>query len=973
MRERFREATEQERTRNDQLARRRETRGPQLEPVVAEMERAAIEGRDADAVALMMTVVDRLHDEPDNTRYCEAAHTVAGLLWLLGAEAVIPPLRHLVDARGDPSEGHPRIISYIAWTCWNAWFGRNDIFRDTVYWTTTHLDLQRHEVPWAYGDFASKLGVFGRQSEAIGMANYYIGAMLAVPPDRRRCSSSAGGMVWPGAPADLRRSLVWLMLEQGERVQSQAFRSLRPALSAMRANLGGSSRAWIADPAWAIETGFDLVTLAERMGKPEDCIAVLEEAAKFFEVTSRPDLVAQTVALAQAVAAANPEALRQLALSRAQWAAAEGRWSDVIALLTSGFANEPSTVELLQACVLMTHAYLGLGQVADADRLFQKASELVGSAGLSAGERANYYVGLSRMTQDRELQSKLLQQARTSLEGAGLDLIANSVDQELAALALETDDLPAAQEALTDVIDRIERQRQRLAFDPLLRQRWFADNITPYRQLTRVTALQDDAELALGCGERMRGRALLDQLAWKQVDLQVALPPQLSQRIAQLRTARQQAYELLARVMGGSAGTDTRGAYMPIRGLYMPVRGGLDEGAPVTDADVARLRAMLDGLAAEEAALEGAVREQVPAYARAASLTIPSGAQIAAEVAKHPGLAVLEYTFADQGLAVVALAGGKTRVELIDCDRDTLYEQIGRFREAIWERSDDTRAQARELYRTLVEPVEGMLSGAARLWIVADGAVQLVPFAALLDDHDRYLGQRVPIAFAPSLTLALSSRGQRPAPARSAVIVAAPETGATQLASTAGDDGRGLYMPIRGMYMPARGMYMPIRGEGVSSALTAMAMVPLPEAKAEGEAIAGRFPDALLLTGAEATKSALGQVGGDCGVLHIATHGYADPDFPDFSGLLLAAPEGAETPYQVLTAGEVYGWPLNARLVTLSACQTALGRDVEGEGILGLSRAFIYAGAQDVVCSLWPVSDESTKTLMTAFYAALAA
>ncbi len=108
----------------------------------------------------------------------------------------------------------------------------------------------------------------------------------------------------------------------------------------------------------------------------------------------------------------------------------------------------------------------------------------------------------------------------------------------------------------------------------------------------------------------------------------------------------------------------------------------------------------------------------------------------------------------------------------------------------------------------------------------------------------------------------------------------------------------------------------------------------------------------------------------DCGVLHIATHGYADPDVPDFSGLL-ASPEGSETPYQVLTAMEVYTWPLNARLVTLSACQTALGRDVEGEGILGLSRAFIYAGAQDVVCSLWPVSDESTKTLMTAVYDAL--
>ena len=87
---------------------------------------------------------------------------------------------------------------------------------------------------------------------------------------------------------------------------------------------------------------------------------------------------------------------------------------------------------------------------------------------------------------------------------------------------------------------------------------------------------------------------------------------------------------------------------------------------------------------------------------------------------------------------------------------------------------------------------------------------------------------------------------------------------------------------------------------------------------------------------------------------------------PELSGLLLAGT--GEKPYEVLTAQEVYGWPLRARLVALSACQTGLGKEVEGEGLLGLTRAFIYARAQDVLCSLWPVSDESTKELMVGFY-----
>ena len=78
-----------------------------------------------------------------------------------------------------------------------------------------------------------------------------------------------------------------------------------------------------------------------------------------------------------------------------------------------------------------------------------------------------------------------------------------------------------------------------------------------------------------------------------------------------------------------------------------------------------------------------------------------------------------------------------------------------------------------------------------------------------------------------------------------------------------------------------------------------------------------------------------------------------------------------ENSYDTLTAQEVYMWQLRARLVTLSACQTAMGKTVEGEGVMGLTRAFIYAGAQDVLCTLWPVADESTKALMTAFYASL--
>ncbi|MBI3922261.1 MAG: CHAT domain-containing protein [Armatimonadetes bacterium] len=134
-----------------------------------------------------------------------------------------------------------------------------------------------------------------------------------------------------------------------------------------------------------------------------------------------------------------------------------------------------------------------------------------------------------------------------------------------------------------------------------------------------------------------------------------------------------------------------------------------------------------------------------------------------------------------------------------------------------------------------------------------------------------------------------------------------------------------------------------------------------------------------LLTGKDATKEKFLKAASNCDVLHIATHGYADPDVPEFSGLLLSSPQRREdaketveeTGLDVLTAQEVFLTPLQAKLVTLSACQTGIGKDVEGEGVLGLTRAFLYAGAKEVVCSLWSVSDESTSKLMQQMYAGM--
>ena len=101
--------------------------------------------------------------------------------------------------------------------------------------------------------------------------------------------------------------------------------------------------------------------------------------------------------------------------------------------------------------------------------------------------------------------------------------------------------------------------------------------------------------------------------------------------------------------------------------------------------------------------------------------------------------------------------------------------------------------------------------------------------------------------------------------------------------------------------------------------------------------------------------------------IHFATHGFVDTDKPELSGLLLAQDSTSEED-GILHSGEIYNLRMNSELTVLSACETGLGKISEGEGIIGLTRALLYAGTKNIVVSLWSVSDESTTDLMINFY-----
>ncbi len=148
---------------------------------------------------------------------------------------------------------------------------------------------------------------------------------------------------------------------------------------------------------------------------------------------------------------------------------------------------------------------------------------------------------------------------------------------------------------------------------------------------------------------------------------------------------------------------------------------------------------------------------------------------------------------------------------------------------------------------------------------------------------------------------------------------------------------------------------------------------PLPYTRREIEGIAGLYPSEAVRTylGAEATEERAKSFGRETRILHFATHGGVDDRFPLDSFVALTIPEehAGERDNGLLQAWEIFERVrLDADLVVLSACRSALGKELGGEGLIGLTRAFQYAGARTVAATLWSVADRATAELMIRFY-----
>ena len=267
---------------------------------------------------------------------------------------------------------------------------------------------------------------------------------------------------------------------------------------------------------------------------------------------------------------------------------------------------------------------------------------------------------------------------------------------------------------------------------------------------------------------------------------------------------------------------------------------------------------------------------------------------------------------------------------------------------------------ARALDERVMRPVRRLLGGARHVFISPDGALNLVPFAALMDEQNRYLVENYSITYLTSGRDLLRLREQT-ANQQEAVIVADP---AFDQAITTGRSAEQSAEGVRGRRAGD------FRDEKWSA---------LPATKTEAAEIKALLPDARVLTATEATEAALKRVA-QPRILHIASHGFFLEDKPAAdienpllrSGLILAGANQRQSGAGedgVLTALEAAGLNLwGTKLIVLSACETGLGSVSNGEGVYGLRRALVLAGAESQVLSLWKVQDEATRYLMVDFY-----
>jgi CHAT domain-containing protein len=311
---------------------------------------------------------------------------------------------------------------------------------------------------------------------------------------------------------------------------------------------------------------------------------------------------------------------------------------------------------------------------------------------------------------------------------------------------------------------------------------------------------------------------------------------------------------------------------------------------------------------------------------------------------------------------------------------------------------------SRKLYDLLLAPLEDYFAGKTELLIIPEGILAFVPFETLKMPDGRYLVERYDIRYAQSLAInemiekriALRNRGAARQDGEPALLafggaVYNPETYQDDMHGSEGTTvAEPLHEPDQDSNAAAEfgseshfsrfreetlsAMNRNMSARGAYAALGLAGWSNLPGTLAEVKSIGRIVGNSTIVTGGEAGESRVKELSHSGAlknyrIVHFATHGIVVPDFPELSAIVLSLEsegDGGDDGY--LTMKEISRLDMDADFVNLSACETGLGAVYSGEGIVGLTQAFLVAGANGLSVSLWQVADDSTMKLMVGLY-----
>ncbi len=373
---------------------------------------------------------------------------------------------------------------------------------------------------------------------------------------------------------------------------------------------------------------------------------------------------------------------------------------------------------------------------------------------------------------------------------------------------------------------------------------------------------------------------------------------------------------------------------------------------------ITRLKSQLFNWSAESKTIEQDMAKGSQAYASVTGQrSLPGWDEVKATLG--PGTALVSYTITDS--AKYVLIGTSDRLELRSIDRRIDLEKMVRgFRNQI-KFHEPVMTSGKSLSDAIWKPVEDVLSqiaGIENIIIIPDGPLSLLPFEAL-ESKGKYLLERYSLRYnISSSMMLLPATGE--IPKKPSLIALAPVF--------ADEETNFVNKSCERFAGAARKTDSTSRSFSTDGTY----ITPLPATEVEVQEIyrvlsaTDPFSKYFLKKDANEELIKKGELA-RYDYIHFATHGLVNAQYPELSGLLLAQNKQSVED-GILYTGEIFGLKLKAQLVTLSACETALGKRVEGEGVRGLTSAFLLAGARTVVVSLWKVADESTARLMISFY-----